>query len=495
MKKILSLTLVIFMLFPLVSCEKDNKENDTTLPPAEQTTEGETTDPAYTCDLPANLNFGGTTINIRCVMSAGRDDELYSEGLGNGTVSDAVHKRNIAVQDQLKVKLNYIRSGTDGDVAGELDRVVKAGDRSIEIFTLGTNWSFPLAISGDYQNLNAVDNMDLSKSYWAQDFNNIATFGPEHKQFLATSSAAISLFRLTYLTIFNRDLFAERHIPDLYEAVNKGTWTMDYQYSLMSDIWVDDDGDGTISEKDFFGFITGNCISVDAYAVASNVRLVVFDKDGYLGYNPDEMGKFVEMTDKISRLYNNQGTYYFRDAEYDDIGKHYICQKFAEKKGLMATTQFYSLETNINELTPINYGIVPMPKLYNEQPAYRTYVQDQVTSFGISAAIADANRLATLGAVMESMAYHSYSIVRPAYYKNILSLRFMQDPQSQDILNTMFETVAFDYVYLTNAAGIRDSLRTVLTSSNPSISSRMSGYTKKLKKECADINKKIEDLG
>ena len=122
-------------------------------------------------------------------------------------------------------------------------------------------------------------------------------------------------------------------------------------------------------------------------------------------------------------------------------------------------------------------------------------MQDQVTSFGISAAIADANRLATLGAVMESMAYHSYNIVRPAYYKNILSLRFMQDPQSQDILNTMFETVAFDYVYLTNAAGIRDSLRTVLTSSNPSISSRMSGYTKKLKKECADINKKIEDLG
>ncbi len=496
MKRLLSLALAALMILPLASCATGGDESDTSGAATTTTpvVEGETVDPAYICDLPDNLNFNNTVINIMAVKSAGRDDELYCEGYGAGTVSDAVYERNIAVQDHLKVKLEYIRSSTDGEASAELERVVKAGDRSLDIFTLGTNWSFPLAISGNYQNLSIIENMDLSKSYWTQDYANVVTFGPEHKQYLATSSAAISLFRLTYFTIFNRDLFAQRQIPDLYDAVNNGTWTMDYQYSLITDTWINEDEDSNVTEGDFFGFVTGNCISVDAYAVAANVHLAIFDQDGYLQYNPDEMPKFVEMSEKVSRLYNDKSTYSFEGSTYDDIGKHYICQKFADQKCLMATTQFYSLETNINALAAINYGIVPMPKLYEVQKDYHTYVQDQVTSFGISGAIADGNRLALLGAVMESMAYHSYNLVRPAYYENTLSLRFMQDPQSQDILNTMFETVAFDYTYMTNAANIRDGLRTVITSSSPNIKSRMAGYTKKLNKECRDMNDKLEKL-
>jgi hypothetical protein len=299
---------------------------------------------------------------------------------------------------------------------------------------------------------------------------------------------------LTYLTIFNRDLFTDRKIPDLYETVDNGEWTLDYQYSLAADAWVDSDGDGKESKKDFYGFITGSCISVDAYCTASNIHLVTRDETGYMVYNADKLDDLVTMSEKVSALYNAQGTYVFQGQTEDDIGKHYIIEKFAEQQGLMATTQFLSIETHIESLTEFNYGIVPMPKLTKEQAAYQTYVQDQVSAFGISSAIGDEKRQAMLGAVMEALAYHSYKIVRPAYYDSALSLRFMKDPQSKAILDTMFETIAFDYTYVTDVGGVRGTLRTLLPSSKPSMASRAKGWERTITKTLEKDNEAIDKL-
>ena len=142
----------------------------------------------------------------------------------------------------------------------------------------------------------------------------------------------------------------------------------------------------------------------------------------------------------------------------------------------------------------VEFGIVPMPKLSKEQAEYHTYVQDQVSSFGISAAIGNEDRQSMLSAVMESMAYHSNEIVRPAYYDSALSLRFMQDPQSRDILNTMFETIAFDYTYVTDVGGVRGTLRTLLPSKNPALASRAARWESTIKKQLERDNRVIDKL-
>ena len=160
----------------------------------------------------------------------------------------------------------------------------------------------------------------------------------------------------------------------------------------------------------------------------------------------------------------------------------------------MATTQFLSVETYIEALAEMTYGIVPMPKLTKEQDEYQTYVQDQVSAFGISAAIGDEDRQSMLGAVMEALAYNSYKIVRPAYYDSALSLRFMQDPQSRAILDTMFETIAFDYVYATGLGDIRGTMRTLLPSKNPAVASRAKGWEKTINRLLERENKSIEKL-
>ncbi len=493
-KKLLALSLAALMLLSVTACGTGEQNPEQSESLTGSAAEEDTEDLNYVCDLPTDLNYGDEEINFMYVKVAGRDDELISENLGNGTIPDAVYERNLAVENQLKVKLVFNEQSTDALAQAAINTAVKGGDRTLDIFVIGTYCAVSPAIQGCYLNLNAVENVDTSKHYWSQDYNNIVTFTSDNKQYLATSPAALSLFRLTYLTIFNRELFNDRKIPDLYETVDNGEWTLEYQNQLVADAWVDSDGNGKESKDDFYGFITGSCISVDAYCTASDIHLVTRDETGYMVYNANKLDALVDMAEKVSALYNAQGTYVFQGQPQDDIGLYYIIEKFAEQQGLMATTQFLSIETHIESLAEFSYGIVPMPKLTKEQAEYKTYVQDQVSAFGISSAIGDEDRQAMLGAVMESLAYNSYKIVRPAYYDSALSLRFMQDPQSRAILDTMFETIAFDYTYVTDVGGVRGTLRTLLPSSNPAMASRARSWERIITKSLEKDNEAIENL-
>ncbi len=509
--RLCALSLAALLLLPLVGCAVPGNGNETepdttagtaidgssenTAPTSSPTeSEPETSDLDYECELPENLSFNDAEINILYIKAPGRADEMVSEKITGVTVSDAVYERNTVVEGQLGVKLHFIPE--DDDVPGQATvlNTMTAGDDSFDLLTLGTNWSVSCAIQGCYLNLNDIEYINLDKHYWSQDYNEMMTFTADKKQFLATSPAAISLFRLTYLTIYNRDFFADRGLSDLYDVVRKGEWTLEYQRNLISGIWEDRDGDNTPGENDFYGFVTGTCISIDAYPVTSDITLIVPDEYGYLTYDETQLPKMIDMSEKVSALYTDTGTYCFPQSEQDRIGLNNIMGKFARAEALMTTTQFLSLETNIEALAAMNYGIVPMPKLSVDQEDYKTYVQDQVTSFGISATVSSESRLSMLGAVMEAIAYHSNVIVRPAYYDSTLSLRFMQDPDSRAILDTMFETIAFDYCFAIGVGGIRDDLRTRLSTASPGIASREVAWKRSVSRQLEKDNAALEKL-
>ena len=244
LKKLLALALAALMLLPMTACGTGDNGPDPSESATQGQTEGETQNTDYVCDLPAELDYGGDEISIMVVKKSGREDEMLSEELGNGIISDAVYERNLAVETELGVELVFVDQTDDTVAQNTINNAVRGGDDTLDIFTIGTYCAVSPAISGCYLNLNNLEYIDLSKHYWTQDYNNMMTFTADHKQFLATSPAALSLFRLTYLTIFNRDLFAERKIPDLYETVANGDWTYEYQLSLIEDTWVDADGNG-----------------------------------------------------------------------------------------------------------------------------------------------------------------------------------------------------------------------------------------------------------
>ena len=64
---------------------------------------------------------------------------------------------------------------------------------------------------------------------------------------------------------------------------------------------------------------------------------------------------------------------------------------------------------------------------------------------GISTAVSDEARQEMCAAVLEAMAYHSYRLVRPAYYETVLSERYMQDPRSNEVPDLIFDSLYFDF--------------------------------------------------
>ena len=471
-----SLLLAMLMLLSLTACGTGDTTDDTQASTTDAQTEAVTADPNYTLDLEEGLNFD-TEVTIFYVNMVGRTDELESEKLGGGVISDAVYERNVAVEERLGITFGYTSKNDDTEALPAISNLVQAGDDTVDIFTVGTYVCMTPSLAGHYLNLNSLDNIDLSKHYWNQDYNDMMTFTSDNVQFVATSPIAISIFRRGYITIFNREFMADYQIPELYDTVFNGDWTLDYQYSLIKDIYVDADGDGNESAGDFYGFVVGAVTDMDVYGVSSGIHLVTRDENGDHAYNTDALDRLITMGEKVSQLTNTQGTYL---ADSYTEGFDVPIEKFADKKAVMATVMFNHIELYFESLADMTYGIAPIPKLTREQEKYGTYIQDQVSSFGISAAIGDSERQEQAAAVLEAMTYYSYRIVRPAYYDSVLSLRFMQDPQSKDVLETMFQSISFDFVYSTSMAGIRDTLRTIISQKNAPVASSAKQWEKQV---------------
>ena len=116
---------------------------------AENVTEVVTGDPNYQCDLPNNLKYGGEEISILYNPSSGREDELTSEEMGHGVVSDAVYERNVAVEGMLDVVLNYCKAE---DIVTDMSQDIQSGSGDYQIFTsldfdFSSSWSDILGTS------------------------------------------------------------------------------------------------------------------------------------------------------------------------------------------------------------------------------------------------------------------------------------------------------------------------------------------------------------
>ena len=501
MKKIVCLLLAALMLLSLVSCGEVVDELVEETKNQGVVSEKETADQNYVCDLPSDLKYSGETISILYANVNNKGDELVSEKLGLGVVSDAVYERNIAVQEMLGgIKFEFYPEDDASKVVSSQTLDIQGGNGDYDIVVNGTYLSVQPAMEGKYINLSVLENINTDKHYWTQGYNDMVTFTDSEMQFLASGPIAISMFRFMYLTLYNKTLFKDNKIPDLYETVSAGDWTLDYQYSIVKDHYVDSDGDAKASDGDFYGFVTGDTISVDPYMVAANIHMIIKDSDsGDLAYNAAAISNLSDLCDKVHLLYKDESTYVYKGATMDDVPYNYIIDHFTENNAMMITTMFLKMEQNYESLGALSYGIAPMPKFDTNQKSYYSYVQDQVSCFGISAGVGNEDRQEMCAAVLEAMAYHSYKLVRPAYYETALSERYMQDPESKEVLDLIFDTLYFDFSStcsnIFTSCVIRDQLRPILSgSNNRPVASSTKSWQKSVERHLKTYNEKLESL-
>ena len=494
--RVLSLTLAVAMLaITAISCGSGKTEDPvaTTAAASEQVTEAttttvaETTKDPNTSDLPEDLSFNGETINIISRDSDWVRDEIWVKEINGDVVNDAVYQRNSVVEERLGVKINNITiSGTDNyAVSDEVRVAVKSGSDEFDLLANSVYSSIMYSAENIFHNLYNCEYLDLEKPYWAQGFNQAASFG--EAQYMCTGAAALTLYRYMFVTFFNKDVLAEVTDVNLYDVVNQGKWTLDYQYELANQFYSDLNGNGQHDESDRYGFVCTNMAYIDAYWSSCQLPILIKDESNAYVYSVD-LDKMSTAVDKILNLwYNCEGSYIFAsvsDAENQLIGTRAI----SERRSATTTLRLVSVETAEFRNMTDRYGIIPIPKMDETQEGYQTFLHDQFTAFGIVSTVKE-DRLQMMGAFLEAMAEESYKSLVPTYYELALKTKYVSDEESGQMLDMIYRSVYIDAgVLYTKTVDVHQQLRTIIRSESNTVASMFKATAKVVSKMITKLN-------
>ncbi len=487
MKKFLALFLVFAtMISVLVACAESGEDD-----PAVNNESAETT---QFDDIPADLKFDGEEINIISRAFLGWTwDEVAVPELNSEPVNDAIFNRNVTVSDRLNVKIvsHAIEDADQSKPITEVQRAVLAGSDEYDLLAGAAYLVLQYSLEGIFNDMTQLEYLDLSKEYWMQDYNDVISYND--KQYSATGMIALSTYRFAFVTLFNKNQFDNKSVPYLYEAVDNGEWTLDYQSVLAEDFYQDLNGNSKKDEDDFYGLITAPYISTDPYWASCDLHLVEKNADGAYEYVLDT-ARLSDVTDKILSLFYESGTYVYPhtayDAEQDDIRF-----AFSDGMGAMATTRLVAVEQpdirNMEEM----YGIVPMPKYDRTQHEYGTLMHDQFTVYAVPTTV-QINRFDMVGAVLEVMASESLRTVKPAYYEIALKRKYMSDPVAWDMLDLIFNTVKIDagIIYTNTLGNPHDQLRQIITAKRNTVASKFKKMDRTVTKNLSKMEEKFDAL-
>ncbi len=452
----------------------------------------------YTCELPSDLNYGDKEITIISRDALGQSDEFFSENISGSIVSNAVYKRNTMVKERLGVQLDVIQE-KDNDVnfhATVMEAVrqdVTAQLGTYDIITAPAYTAFDKVLEGLFYNLNDLEYLNLDKYYWAQGFNDCASVG--EAQYFATGSIALSLYRFMYVTVYNNQFFKDSGLEDIYDKVKNNTWTMEEQYKMISNLYVDDGKTPDVADdSDTYGFVSGARTSADAYLAACDMNIVSKDSSGYYTYVATQE-KFAGVAEKMLKLfYGSEGSYIIQSS-LDNTDNALIADMFIGGKVAMASMMVRTLETTI-KTADFEYSIAPLPKYDTNQENFGTYIQDQVTIMALPNTISEDDR-AMLGAVMECFADESYKNTYLAYFETALSYQYLQNAKSIEMLQLIYESIdmsGFVACYATPTIGWNMMLRTIAKENFNSIAYQFGSRTKNAVKEVEETNQKYREL-
>lgn len=442
MKKVLLLALALIMvLSAFVACNPSDDPDESSKKPA-SSTPGESIG-----NLDPSIDLKDKEIVILSRDSTWTNDEIGVEGFNADPINDAIHQRNINVEKLINVTLKNIPvvSGSNQDeqeysVHNEIKKTF-GPDCPYHIMASTAYTCFQNTGSGYYQNLLEVGHLDLTQDYWSPEYNKQASIG--NAQYFITGAASLSLRRFIFVTFFNKTLAESYKLENLYEVVNDGRWTIDYQAEITANMYENRDSVSGASEGDMFGFVTDGYIFVDPYIASCEVQILKKDEENFFTVDPNTE-KMDAMLKKLNRLYYGTGSTWVY-GHMDNYGQHdLILNKFAASETTMITQRLIACESDILKNMDSPYGIIPIPKFDDSQKEYYSLAHDLFTVFGIVCSDITANMLDDLGAVLEAMAIESKRVVTPAYFEVALKGKYSKDPQSWDMLDKIVNNLKID---------------------------------------------------
>ncbi len=451
MKKLISILLLCGMILGTVGCSSsgDAAETTTAAPSdvettvaVETTTVDENDRASAKSTLDDSLDFNGKEIRVGHVGHQRYATDIIGADDGDVT-TEAVYKRNLAVEENLGVKLvpnNLSNSTTES--ASKFKALVMSGDDALDIYTGHQSVLSSYLTENLYSDLSDDEYISWDSPWWALDYMKEFEVGGDRRFFLF-GDISLMMLKSAGAVYFNKELFEGQYksSDELYADVLDGKWTLDVLYEYSQGAYKDLNGNGTVDDGDLFG-VTGNTDKhVEHYQYDAGIRTTTRNSDGIpeLTLNNERTVRFAE---KLYNLYyNNVGMLLLvGDKSIDGTS----LTAFKNNQLMFNPNWFYTAELLRDMET--DFGIIPYPKLDENQDEYMTLVHNGSTLFCVPITVSDET-FGMIGAVLEEMAFGAYQLVTPAYFEVAMKEKYSRDSVSSQLLDIMYDSMYTDFGY------------------------------------------------
>ncbi len=399
-------------------------------------TEETETESELTSNLP-EVTYDGVTITWLTAADAWQDYYYVEEDTGE-VVDSAVFQRNLVVEEQFDVKLNFhIMNGYSAGVKNvdtALKGAVMGGTGEYDIFAGSAGYVFNYLTKNYFVDLNQMEYLDLDQKWWLGNINKEITVAD--RLYLSCGNLGMSCLDNIRMMYFNKNLAVDLGLPSLYDHVYDGTWTYDTLKTYSETAYVDLDGDGAYSANDQYGLSGADYGAIYALAYGFGQKNTQLDENGV----PHAVGNTEEMDNiyqTIKTIYTTPIQYY--EAASDPLEELY--PMFLEDRLLFMV---YTLNTvTAGYLRDAeDFGILPMPKFTEVQENYRTMGFSDI--FGIPRGQTDTD-MERNSVILEASNFENYKRVYPAYKEVALQRKYSRDAESAEMIDIILDSNYMDF--------------------------------------------------
>ena len=478
MKRTVSIVLLLAMLAGLVSCGAETEKPSDTTPPdtqnavtdtSPQETEGEPDKGPSVAEILPKKDFDGATVQI-IMDPAG--DYIPSDEITGSAINDAIIDRTRAVEELYSVDLEYF---TQQGMEPREQYVMwaEAGDDTYKLYTSRTRYAGEYITFGVARSWSKYPDIIDFDAEWFNTYA-IETFaiGDDVRQLYGDANE--SGIRFAWIWLFNKELAEQYHIPDLYALVDEGKWTMDCLMSLTQNVYTDADGNGERNGEDVYGYVSDNTACYDSWGPTLGVSPVRKDENN-LPYVVDAISeRTAEGFEKLYKLlYESAGTYIYKDSplgQTEDV--------FARSGAIFTNTRINLLE-NDTVRNMVDFGVLPTPKLTEDQDTYYTHTDCMFTCLLLPSAISEEDALRSVY-IANALNAFGREMVLPVYYETVLKTRLTRDRESPRMMDLVLAGRRYGFEYFAESAFPLTHVTVLRNSYNAKRSPSVSAYTSQI---------------
>ncbi len=381
--------------------------------------------------------------------------EVMPHTNSSSTLQQAVKDRNDLVEEKFRVTIEEFRTSSSGEMLSTLRENATAGINEYDVVMPYIPNAATLSQEGYLTDLRKLENIHLDMPYYDQgSVKDLSICG---KNYFVTGDLTLLAADVTHVLLFNKDVVTNNRLESPYDLVESGRWTIDKLHEMAKFITAQTDDMTEWTHMDTYGFLV-NSNFISSMFIGAGERFTSKDnqdKPIVSVYSESAVSTF----DKIYNLVNDITA----TGQIDNMSREFGSTAVADGKTVwvaateaIASGRCLFRAVSLNAILALgeydcNFGVLPAPMLNEQQDRYYCRVSTIYAScIAIPTNVKDAEMSSIIA---DAMMQASTNTSKEAYIEVIMKNRKIQDDESAEILDLIFESRVYDFGTVFNWGG------------------------------------------